>query len=492
MNRRLGLTPVVAKWARVNGAGGFVVGAAILSLVTLAGCGAGGPAGEAGLPRVSEAEREPAGSTDVGVSSAGGVPGEAGGVPGTRLVSTGRDESLERWQGFRGPSGMGISRSTGVPVNWSETENLAWKVELPGPGASSPIVQGDRIYVTCYSGYFVPDRPGGQIEDLVRHLIALRRTDGERLWEQKVPAKLPEESQIRDHGYAANTPAADADQIYVFFGKSGLFAFDHEGNLRWQADLGSGTNGWGTAASPLLFEDLVIVNASVESESLIAVDRSTGKERWRVGGIRESWNTPVIVRSEAGRTELVVAKLGDVLAFDPRSGEPLWSCKTDITWYMVPSLVAADGVVYCLGGRSGNAGLAVRAGGSGDVTATHRLWTSTRGSNVTSPIFTGGYLYWMHEQRGTAYCADGKTGDLIYEQRLDRAGQVYASAILVEGNVHYLTRDGKTYVVRASPEFELVSVNDLRDGSNFDASPAIDGSRMLIRSNRFLYCIGDR
>jgi len=408
--------------------------------------------------------------------------------PAIRSVSRPTSDQTD-WRFFRGPGRMGFSSATNLPVQWDTQTNLAWKVELPGPGASSPIVFNDHIYLTCYSGYLVPGQDQGSLDDLVRHVIALRRDDGSVVWNKTIKATLPEEEQIRDHGYAANTPAADNDQVYAFLGKTGVFAFDHQGNERWRADVGSRTHGWGTAASPLLYEDLVIINASVESESLIALDRSTGRERWRVDGIRESWNTPLIVQSTSGRTELVVAKQGDVLAYDPRTGVPYWSCKTDIGWYMVPSLVADEGVIYCLGGRSGNAALAIRAGGQGDVTATHRLWTSTKGSNVSSPVFSNGHLYWMHEQRGTAYCADAKTGAVVYEHRLDRAEQVYASALLADGKVYYVARNGKTYVLAASPQFEVLSVNDLSDRSTFDASPAVDGSRLLIRSNRFLYCI---
>jgi outer membrane protein assembly factor BamB len=146
----------------------------------------------------------------------------------------------------------------------------------------------------------------------------------------------------------------------------------------------------------LLYKDLVIVNASVESESLVALDRRTGEFRWRAGDIRESWNTPLVVTAEFGRQELIVAVAGKILAFDPDSGQLLWSCNTDIGWYMVPSVVAANGVVYCLGGRSGVAALAVRGGGSGDVTDSHRLWTSRKGSNVSSPVYHDGHLYWVH------------------------------------------------------------------------------------------------
>jgi outer membrane protein assembly factor BamB len=386
---------------------------------------------------------------------------------------------------------MGTSDEAGLPVKWSASENVAWKTPLPGPGASSPIVHGNHIYLTCYTGYFVPDQPGGSLDDLQRHLIALDRQTGKVLWDQSVAAKLPEESRIRDHGYAASTPAADAERVYVFFGKTGVFAYDHDGRRLWEANVGSGTHGWGSAASPVLYKDLVFINASVESSSLLALDRQSGKEKWRAGGIRESWNTPVIVTAAGGREELVVACQGELLAFNPASGEKLWSCKTDIGWYMVPSVVAAEGVVYCLGGRSGVAGLAVRAGGRGDVTATHRLWSSTRGSNVTSPVYHDGHLYWMHEQRGVAYCAKADSGEVVYEQRLDRAGQVYASALLAEGRLYYFTRDGKTFVLAAMPKFNQIAQNDLSDRSLFNGSPAVNGKQLLVRSDKFLYCLGN-
>lgn len=398
--------------------------------------------------------------------------------------------TTSEWARFRGPSGMGTSDAKDLPLTWSTSENIAWKAELPGPGASSPIVFQDRIYLTCYTGFFVPDQSGGSQESLKRHLVAMRRSDGSVIWDQAIAAKLPEEDRIRDHGFAANTPAADDERVYAFFGKTGVFAFDHNGKQRWQTDVGSKTHGWGTSASPVLYKDLVFINASVESASLVALDRRTGNEKWRAKGIRDSWNTPVVITASSGRQELIVATQGNVLAFNPDSGEQLWSCKTDIGWYMVPSIVAHDGIVYCLGGRSGVAGLAVRAGGSGDVTKTHRLWTSLKGSNVTSPVYHDGHLYWMHEQRGIAYCAKAETGDILYEQRLEQAGQVYSSTLLADGKLFYLTREGRTFVLAAKPQFEQLAVNDLRDRSVFNGSPAVDGSRILIRSDKFLYCIG--
>jgi len=406
-----------------------------------------------------------------------------------QLTSFSAASSDANWAGFRGPSGMGTTEAKGLPLNWSKDENIAWKVAMPGPGASSPIVFGDRIYITAYSGFFVPGEQGDKA-NLKRHLLALKKSDGSLIWEQKVAAKLPEEDSIRDHGFAASTPAADSERIYCFFGKTGVIAFNHEGNEVWRREVGDRTNKWGSSSSPVLYKDLVFINASVESESLYALDRKTGEVKWQQKGIEESWNTPVLVQAPSGRMELIVSKKGKVLAFNPETGEPLWNCDTDIGWYMVPSVVAADGVVYVLGGRSGNAALAVKAGGSGDVTDTHRLWTSIKGSNVTSPVYLDKHLYWMHEQRGVAYCAKVETGEVTYEERLERAGQVYASALLAEGRVYYLTREGKCFVLEANPQFKQLAVNDLNDRSTFNASPAVDGSRLLIRSDKFLYCVG--
>lgn len=409
---------------------------------------------------------------------------------GDELNGGGKNRS-DDWSRFRGPAAMGVSDAKNLPEKWSQSSGIAWKTPLPGAGASSPIVYGNKIFLTSYTGYFVPGEDGGSLDDLQRHLLCLDLSSGKVLWDKAIAAKLPEEERIRDHGYAANSVAVDAEHVYAFFGKSGVFAFDHAGKQKWQADVGEKTHGWGTSASPVLFGDLVFINASVESESLIALDRATGKQVWKAGGIREAWNTPIVIESQEGRQELVIATQGKILAFAPDTGKPLWSCNTDIGWYMVPCVVAHDGIVYCLGGRSGTASLAVRAGGSGDVTKTHRLWTSPKGSNVSSPVYRDGHLYWAHESREIAYCVEAKSGEVVYEKRLNRAGQFYSSALLADGKLYYVSREGKTFVLVAKPEYEEIAVNDLNDRSVFNASPAVAGNRLLIRSDKFLYCIGE-
>jgi outer membrane protein assembly factor BamB len=234
--------------------------------------------------------------------------------------------------------------------------------------------------------------------------------------------------------------------------------------------------------------DLVIINASVESESLVALDRTSGDEVWRAPGIRESWNTPILVEDGTGETELVVAIMQKILGFDPATGQQLWSCDTNINWYMAPSMVAHRGTVYSVGGRTGGS-LAVRVGGRGDVTAESRVWTGRKGSNVTSPIYHDGHLYWMHENLGIAYCAKAATGEIVYEVRVPNCTQVYASPVLADGKLYYLARDGKTFVLPAEPRFKVLAVNSLGERGTFNASPAVADGRIYLRSNRYLYSL---
>ncbi len=333
-------------------------------------------------------------------------------------------------------------------------------------------------------------RPPGRPEDLRRHLVCLDRKTGMLIWDKPVPAKLPEQDRVRDdHGYASSTPAVDAERVYCFFGKSGVWAFDHSGQRLWQADVGDKVHSWGSAASPVLVGDCVIVNASVESETLYALDKKTGQTRWKATGIREAWNTPVVVQNKDGQEELIVAIQGKVLGFEPKTGQRLWSCNTDIGWYMVPSVVASEGIVYVIGGRSGTAALAVKTGGRGDVTRTHRLWTGTKGSNVSSPVYHDKHLYFVSDSQGIAYCLEAETGKVVYDERLPRAGQFYASALLAEGKIYYLTRSGQVYVVAAQPKFELLATNDLADRSLFHATPVAADGRLFLRSDKYLYCI---
>ena len=277
------------------------------------------------------------------------------------LVTMGADSA---W--FRGPDGMGTAVDVALPDHWSATENCVWKTPLPGPGGSSPIVVGDRVFLTYYSGYAVsPDEPGA-IESLARHLICVNLSDGKVVWDKGVEAVQPEkpyDSFTKLHGYASSTPASDGSAVYAFFGRSGVYAYNLSGEPLWHASVGTGTHEWGSATSPIVFEKLVIVNASVESNSVVALDKASGKEVWRVDGVSQSWSTPAVVDLPGDKHELVVSLQGKVFGLDPATGERLWEC-TGVQDYVCPSVLVHDDVVFVTAGRQ-PATVAIRAGGAG-------------------------------------------------------------------------------------------------------------------------------
>jgi outer membrane protein assembly factor BamB len=315
----------------------------------------------------------------------------------------------------------------------------------------------------------------------------VNQSDGETVWETEVEPALPEQARVRDHGYAASTPATDGERLYVFFGKSGVFAFDlASGDQLWNTSVGTRTHGWGSGSSPVLYRDLVIVNASVESGKLVALNKKSGEQVWEAPGMSSAWNTPLLVDVDGGQ-ELVVSVQGKLLGFDPASGEPLWNCR-GIEDYVCPSVVARDGVVYACGGR-GRPSVAVKAGGRGNVTETHFVWQSQANSNVPSPVLSGDHLY-LVSHRGEVFCLDAETGDIAYQERLRDAGTVYASVALADDKLYIVTRNGGCYVVAAKPEFEELARNQFDDRSIFDGSPAFADGKIFLRSNKFLYCVG--
>lgn len=390
----------------------------------------------------------------------------------------------ENWPQFRGPGGLGISQEKDLPVTWSETENILWKTAMPGYGSSSPIALDGKLYVTCYSGYGMANK-SGRMEDLTLHLVCIDAKTGKILWNTQIKPTLPESKRVRDHGYAAQTPVTDGEHLYVFFGKSGVFKFDLQGNQMWQTSVGTKTHGWGSGTSPVLYENLVIVNASVESDSLVAIDKTTGKEVWRAGGMDSSWNTPHLVEAPNGEHELAVTVKKWILGFDPKTGNELWRCEA-IPDYICPSIVSHEGVLYALGGRSSKT-IAVRSGGRGDVTDTHKLWQADDGANVCSPVIHDGHLYWVSDRNRTAYCLGLADGSVKYSERIGR--QPYASALLADGRLYVVTRNGGTLVLAAKPQFEQLALNKLEDRSTFNASAIAYNSTLILRSDENLYCI---
>jgi outer membrane protein assembly factor BamB len=407
------------------------------------------------------------------------------------LIST--RSVAEDWTRFRGPLAAGVSSDTGVPVRWSADENIVWKTAMPGFGASSPITLGDKVFLTCYSGYGLDKQQPGRQEDLRHHVVCVDRKNGNILWQKRTKARLPKSEYSRDHvylhGYASATPTVDDRVIYAFFGCSGVVAYTLSGQSLWHADPGSGTHRYGSGASPILYKNLLIVNASIESQSLIALDKATGKEVWRVGNIPDSWSTPLIVGLPGGSQELVVSVDGNVLGFDPATGEKLWECAS-VSHNGRPSVVADNGIVYVAGGPYPLT-IAVRAGGRGKVTDSHVLWQLRKTPTVSTPLYHDGYLYWVEAHRAVAVCVKAETGEVIYEKRLSGAGWVYASLVLVDGKLYAVTRQRGTIVLAVGPEFKELARNDLGDSSVFNVTPVISNRQLLIRSDRYLYCIGE-
>ncbi len=398
------------------------------------------------------------------------------------------------WTRFRGPDGAGISDDKGVVTQWTDDQNILWKTALPGAGSSSPITLGDKIFVTCYSGYGLDEEAPGKQSNLKHHLLCLSR-DGKILWDQATKAALPEQDFqgfVALHGYASSTPTTDGQSVFAFFGRSGVFAYSLDGKPLWHTLVGDKVHNWGSGASPIVHGNLLIVNASVQSQSVIALDKRTGKEVWRVDDVRDSWSTPLVLQSPKGRSELVINMRSRVLAVDPETGKDLWSC-TGIQSYVCPSVIAHDGIAYISGGRPPMS-LAVRTGGQGDVTKTNILWTRKKTTLVGTPVLYDGYLYWIARE-GIAACANAATGEIVYEERLGLSGpgdKVYASLVLADGKLYGVSRHDGTVVLAVGPKFQRLAHNRLNDPTTFDATPVVSNGDLLLRSNRFLYCIGKR
>ncbi|MEO2010446.1 MAG: PQQ-binding-like beta-propeller repeat protein [Pirellulaceae bacterium] len=394
------------------------------------------------------------------------------------------------WRQFRGAGASGSSDSE-LPVSWSSRKNLQWRTPLTGRGSSSPIVIGQRIYLTAFSGYAIDKDQPGDRADLRLHVLCFDRQSGKPVWDKSIPAAPAEQEATRrviDHGYASNTPAGDETGVYAFFGPSGMVAYTPEGNLKWQVDVGAKTAGFGSASSPIVYQDLVIVNASIEGGTVYAIDKETGKVRWTIEDVLRSWTTPLVANTQDGKPELVLNQKDIIRGFDPQTGKQLWICD-GIEDYIVPCAIAKDGIVYCLGGRT-NRAIAVRLGGRGDVTETHRLWVSRTGANVTSPVLYNGRLYWSSD-KGFASCLDAKTGEEVFRERLPTKTRVYGSAVVANGKIYTPTRDAGVIVWAAGDQYEQLAQNQFSDDNDpLNATPAIAGERLLLRTDSFLYCVG--
>jgi outer membrane protein assembly factor BamB len=405
--------------------------------------------------------------------------------------------AAEDWLRFRGPNGSGTAPDAKTPLTWSATENVKWKTALPGPGTSSPIIVGGKIIVTCWTG--VGDGANGP---LVRHVVCLDRATGKQLWAKAVPGETDVDSYtgfLQEHGYASSTPASDGERVYVFFGKTGALAFDLDGKQIWQVNLGTQANGknWGSAASPVLYKDTVIVTASEESHAIYALDKKTGNQVWKseAATLEYVFSTPALA-THNGQTDLVISVPNELWGLNPDNGKLRWFAETGLPGNIAPSVVIGDGMVFTFGGFPRLGAVAVKLGGKGDVTKTHIAWTSSHSTYIPTPVLHEGRLYFASDT-GFATCLDAKTGELIYKERLPgasasgRGGKpFYASMVLANDHIYAVSRRNGTFVFPASPGFRVAAQNALSDGSQFNATPAVAGHEMFLRSDKFLYCLG--
>jgi outer membrane protein assembly factor BamB len=396
------------------------------------------------------------------------------------------------WPQFRGPTGQGLSDATDLPVKWSANEGIAWKAAVPGDGWSSPVVVGNRVYLTTATD-------GGKS----CRVLAFTADTGKELWNREVVRQVVKRLEGRNSP-ATPTPAADGERVYVAFNDGTLAAVTADtGETAWVNRDFPYYSQHGLGASPALYKDLVVMAYDGSSEGpdrlvgwqkawdkavLVALDKATGKLRWKAsrGLSRIGHATPLVV-SHDGR-DVLVSPAGDVIqGFDPATGTLLWTVKTTGEG-LVPSASAADGLVYSASGFGEPTLRAVKLGGSGDVTASHVAWKDTRHvSMMPSMVAAGGRLYVVTD-KGVAACLDAKTGKVVWEERL--GGSFSASPVLAAGRLYALSDAGETFVLKAGDEFELLSRNPL--GEPAQASPAVSGGRFFIRTKGHLWCVGRR
>ena len=377
-------------------------------------------------------------------------------------------EGAKFWPRWRGPSGQGLVGGGKYANTWSPTSNIKWRAPVPGTGNSSPIVWGDRIYLTTSQDY------GRKLS-----MLAFSRSDGKRLWETFISQDGIEKVHEKN-GHASATPVTDGQRIYASFGRHGLAAFDTAGKLVWQRKFGVLNNYHGPAGSPILYKDRLFLYQDHESSGaqkafVAAFDTKTGNTLWETPRSETvGWGTPVVINSGT-RDELIVNSQRRVAAYDPLTGKELWTVR-GMSFEVIPTPVVGEGLVFASSGRAGPT-FAIRPGGNGDVTNTHVVWSTPKGSPfVPSGIVHDGLLYLVNDMQSILTVYEAKTGTLVYQGRLGVAQRegFSASPVIVNGELFFTNDDGETFVVKAGREFKLLHTNSL--GERTLASPAlVDG-----------------
>jgi len=409
--------------------------------------------------------------------------------------------SAERfWGQWRGPHATGVSQHADPPIEWSETKNIRWKAEIPGRGSASPVVWGDRVFLLTAIPVGLSGEeahaPRGGVQPRAMHkfvVLALDRRDGRIIWQQTAREERPHEATQENGTWASSSAVTDGQHLYAFFESRGLYAYDMDGKLLWQKDLGDKNmrSEFGEGSTPALYGNRLVIVWDHQGESfIVALDKVTGDEIWRTEREEiDSWSTPLVVE-QGGRAQVVTNGMNRVRSYDFETGSMVWE-SAGTTMNPIPSPVAADGMVFVTSGFRGNNLKAIRlAEARGDITGTNAIaWTLDRDTPyVPSPLLYGDILYLLKTNSEILSAFEAKTGKPHYQlQRLDGVPNVFASPVGAQGRIYLPGREGTTLVIRHGPAYEVLAKNTLDDG--FDASPALVDKEIYLRGYRYLYCI---
>ena len=385
----------------------------------------------------------------------------------------------DNWPAWRGPTGQGICEETELPLEWSASKNVRWKLPLPAPGNSTPIAWGKLIFLTQATN-----------SGAGRWTWCVNRDDGKIAWKKKV-AYAGSEPTHATNPYCSASPVTDGERVIVSHGSAGLFCYDLSGKELWRRDLGEFRHIWGNANSPVIYGDSCIINCGPGVRThLLCLDKKTGKETWKIPipgghegtGGRESWtgswSTPLVLGKK-----LLVSYPGRLIAFAATSGKELWSC-SGLGKLVYTSPLAREGVAVSMSGFMGPP-LAVRLGGKGEVTESRRLWRQERSQQrIGSGVIHQGHIY-IHNDPGVLECIKLKTGETVWKNRL--AGKSWSSVVLSGDRLYTADDGGSCFVVQASPSFKVLARNEL--GERIRASIAVSDGALFIRSYKHLWCI---
>ena len=409
---------------------------------------------------------------------------------------------VDNWPQWRGPRGQGVSEEKNLPLEWSPTKNIKWKTPIAGRGHSSPIVWGNRLFVTTsIEGAVIPgatavkhivnnevvklpDTVGAERSHTLK-LICVDTESGKILWERTVHEGRMYDDRQTANTYASSTPVTDGRYVYAFFGSEGIYCYDFDGNQVWRASLGGiAKMGYGEGTSPIIFENLVIVQVDKELGSgsyIAALDKSTGKYVWKTARKnRASWSTPVVVRGAKG-VELIASGAESVVSYDPLTGKELWQSEGLVS-HAIPTPLAGDNFVFVYAGSHDKRGYALSTGSN------KILWRHDKGmAYVSSGLLYDGVIYLITDS-GTMTSLDAKTGQLKYEGgRLPAPSTFFASPVAFDGKILITSQDGDTFVIAAGGKHEILVKNSI--GEPVYASPAISGGKIFIRGERHVFCI---